>query len=49
MIFILLLLALQQTMAYDWSKIDAIIDQFYLEGAYPGGVLRIANSTHTLH
>lgn len=38
-----------QTQCYDWSSADSIVYNYFLEGAYPGAVLKIANATHTLH
>lgn len=33
---------------YDWSQVKNMVDLYYLNGAYPGAVLRVANKTHNL-
>jgi CubicO group peptidase (beta-lactamase class C family) len=38
-----------QVSSYDWAAVNAVVQEGYLQGAYPGGVLKIANATHTLH
>ncbi len=34
--------------AYDWTATKKVVDLYYSNGAYPGAVLRVANSTHNL-
>lgn len=37
------------TASYDWTKTNQILEYYQLDGAYPGAVLRISNSTTNLH
>jgi hypothetical protein len=46
--FIILLLGVE-IFTYDWGKTNQILEQYQLDGAYPGAVLRISNSTMNLH
>ena len=34
---------------YDWSEVKNMVDLYYLDGAYPGAVLRVSNKTHNLY
>lgn len=36
------------TFAYDWTTVKQVVSQYYSNGAFPGAVLRVANTTHTL-
>jgi CubicO group peptidase (beta-lactamase class C family) len=47
--YISLLLLLALTSAYDWTAVRDMVDLYHQNGAIPGGVLRVANSTHNLY
>lgn len=35
--------------SFDWTPVMQMVDLQYQNGAFPGAVLRVANSTHTLY
>ncbi len=47
--YLLTILMAIQVASYNWSNVDSILYQYFLEGAYPGAVLKVANATHTLY
>jgi hypothetical protein len=34
---------------YDWSKVEATVEAYRMSGAFPGGILRVSNTTHTIY
>ena len=47
--YFIVYLFVTEIVAYDWTKTNQILEQYQLDGAYPGAVLRISNSTTNLH
>ncbi len=37
------------TAQYDWQNVQDRINYYVANGAFPGGVLRVSNSTHTIY
>jgi len=47
--YFVLTFCLAITLTYDWNEVKSTVDKYYMQGAFPGGVLRVANETHTLY
>jgi hypothetical protein len=47
-LILILLLSSAAMSAYDWTVVKQMMDLYQYSGAYPGAVLRVANSTHNL-
>jgi hypothetical protein len=35
--------------AYDWDQVQKVVDEYYLNGAYPGAVLRVSNKSDSIY
>jgi hypothetical protein len=45
---LLLLLTAVHSQAYDWTKLRDTVNYYLQNGGFSGGVLRVANGTHTI-
>jgi CubicO group peptidase (beta-lactamase class C family) len=46
---LILLISLASCQDYDWTSVDDKISYYQFNGAFAGGVLRVANGTHNLY
>ena len=34
---------------YDWGKVEEVVNNYLMDGAYKGGILRVSNGTDTIY
>lgn len=46
---LLLLVSLTTCKQYDWTNVEDKINYYQMNGAFKGGVLKVANGTHNIY